>query len=152
MGLLSHGQLRFDPLKPVILRGLPTEDGSTLFAGNVVLTLTKTTKISNVSVTLRSHVITYWPEGKCQIYMYIYKANIKFIGIGSRGTRLTHEKMLGEQIVQIVAPNQEKNNLVLQAGTHRFSFAFVIPNVKRRNRNIKDRRESKQSERMLTRP
>ncbi|RCH80500.1 hypothetical protein CU097_000288, partial [Rhizopus azygosporus] len=67
--------------------------------------------ISNVSVTLRSHVITYWPEG-----------------IGSRGTRLTHEKMLGEQIVQIVAPNQEKNNLVLQAGTHRFSFAFVIPN------------------------
>ncbi|EIE79447.1 hypothetical protein RO3G_04152 [Rhizopus delemar RA 99-880] len=113
MGLLSHGQLRFDPLKPVILRGSPTDDGSTLFAGNVVLSLTKSTKISNVSVTLRSQVITYWPEG-----------------IGTRGTRLTHEKSLGEQTLKILAPDQEKdeNMIVLQAGVHRFTFAFVVPN------------------------
>ncbi|KAG1304020.1 hypothetical protein G6F64_009566 [Rhizopus arrhizus] len=113
MGLLSHGQLRFDPLKPVILRGSPTDDGSTLFAGNVVLSLTKSTKISNVSVTLKSQVITYWPEG-----------------IGTRGTRLTHEKSLGEQTVKILAPDQEKdeNMIVLQAGVHRFTFAFVVPN------------------------
>jgi hypothetical protein len=63
LGLLSHGQLTFDPFKPIILRGLPTEDASTLFAGNVVLTLSKPTKISNVSVTLKSNIVTYWPEG-----------------------------------------------------------------------------------------
>lgn len=64
LGLLSHCHLAFDPLKPIILRGLPTEDESTLFAGNVVLTLTKPTKILNVSVTLKSGIVTYWPEGK----------------------------------------------------------------------------------------
>lgn len=64
LGLLSHGQLTFDPFKPIILRGLPTEDASTLFAGNVVLNLSKPTKISNVSVTLKSNAVTYWPEGK----------------------------------------------------------------------------------------
>lgn len=64
LGLLSHGQLAFDPFKPIILRGLPTEDASTLFAGNVVLSLSKPTKISNVSVTLKSIAVTYWPEGK----------------------------------------------------------------------------------------
>lgn len=63
LGLLSHGQLAFDPFKPIILRGLPSEDASTLFAGNVVLTLSKPTKISNVSVTLKSQSVTYWPEG-----------------------------------------------------------------------------------------
>ncbi|CEP07835.1 hypothetical protein [Parasitella parasitica] len=113
LGLLSHGQLTFDPFKPIILRGLPTEDASTLFAGNMVLNLSKATKISNVSVTLKSHAITYWPEG-----------------IGARGTKLTAEKSLGEQTLEILAPNIEKDApvLVLPAGTHRFSFAFVVPN------------------------
>ncbi|KAG1106196.1 hypothetical protein G6F42_016844 [Rhizopus arrhizus] len=113
LGLLSHGQLTFDPFKPIILRGLPTEDASTLFAGNVVLNLSKATKISNVSVTLKSHAITYWPEG-----------------IGARGTKLTAEKSLGQQTLEILAPNIDKNApvLVLPAGTHRFSFAFVVPN------------------------
>ncbi|KAG2235610.1 hypothetical protein BDF21DRAFT_411592 [Thamnidium elegans] len=113
LGLLSHGQLNFDPFKPIILRGLPTEDASTLFAGNVVLNLSKPTKISNVSVTLKSHAVTYWPEG-----------------IGARGTRLTAEKPLGEQTLEILAPhiNKKAPVLVLPAGVHRFSFAFVIPN------------------------
>ncbi|KAI8389368.1 hypothetical protein BD560DRAFT_381416 [Blakeslea trispora] len=110
LGLLSHGHLAFDPLKPVILRGLPTEDASTLFAGHVVLTLSKPTKISNVSVTLKSHMVTYWPEG-----------------IGTRGTKLTAEKLLGEQTVEILSPEKRKD-LILTSGTHRFSFAFVIPN------------------------
>ncbi|KAI9340115.1 hypothetical protein BD770DRAFT_330800 [Pilaira anomala] len=113
LGLLSHGQLSFDPFKPIILRGLPTEDASTLFAGNVILNLSKPTKISNVSVTLKSHAVTYWPEG-----------------IGARGTRLTAEKPLGEQTLEILAPHIDKKApvLVLAAGVHRFSFAFVIPN------------------------
>ncbi|KAI8637930.1 hypothetical protein BD408DRAFT_423784 [Parasitella parasitica] len=113
LGLLSHGQLTFDPFKPIILRGLPTEDASTLFAGNVVLNLSKATKISNVLVTLKSHSTTYWPEG-----------------IGARGTKLTAEKSLGEQTLEILAPNIDKNApaFVLPAGTHRFSFAFVVPN------------------------
>ncbi|KAI8083401.1 uncharacterized protein B0P05DRAFT_537150 [Gilbertella persicaria] len=112
LGLLSHGHLAFDPFKPIILRGLPTEDASTLFAGNVVLSLSKSTKISNVSVTLKSQIVTYWPEG-----------------IGTRGTKLTAEKSLGEQTVEILTPGANKDSLlILPAGTHRFSFAFVIPN------------------------
>lgn len=53
-------------------------------------------------------------------------------GIGARGTRLTSEKPLGEQTLEILAPNIDKKApvLVLPAGTHRFSFAFVIPNVR----------------------
>ncbi|KAI8991492.1 hypothetical protein BDF20DRAFT_844958 [Mycotypha africana] len=111
LGLLSHGHLAFDPLKPVILRGGPNEDASTLFAGNLVLTLSKPTKISNVTVTLRGQVVTYWPEG-----------------IGARGTKLTAEKSLGEQTLQILTSNDDTSVLLLPAGTHRFSFAFVIPN------------------------
>lgn len=111
MGLLSNGQLTFDPLKPIILRGLPSEDGSTLFAGNVVLNVTRATKISNITVTLKSQVVTYWPEG-----------------IGTRGTRLTHEKLLGEQRLEILVPEADKEVIILQAGEHRFTFAFVIPN------------------------
>lgn len=55
------------------------------------------------------------------------------LGIGERGTRLTSEKALGEQTVEILAPKIDKKApvLVLPAGTHRFSFAFVIPNVSR---------------------
>lgn len=64
LGILSQCHLAFDPLKPIILRGLPTEDESTLFAGNVVLTLPRPTKILNVSVTLKSEIMTYWPEGR----------------------------------------------------------------------------------------
>lgn len=74
LGLLSHGQLTFDPFKPIILRGLPTEDASTLFAGNVVLSLSKATKISNVSVTLKSHAVTYWPEG---LFFFIQNDTVK---------------------------------------------------------------------------
>lgn len=142
LGLLSHGQLAFDPFKPIILRGLPTEDASTLFAGNVVLSLSKPTKISNVSVTLKSIAVTYWPEGKKRKRKEkggptitnkkkFFFVNFSKKGIGSRGTRLTAEKQLGEQTLEILAPNVDKKApvLILPAGTHRFSFAFVIPNV-----------------------
>lgn len=78
LGLLSHGQLTFDPFKPIILRGLPTEDASTLFAGNVVLNLSKPTKISNVSVTLKSQAVTYWPEGKKKERKRERKRNLKY--------------------------------------------------------------------------
>ena len=55
-----------------------------------------------------------------------------YIGIGARGTRLTSEKPLGEQTLEILAPHIDKNApvLVLPSGTHRFSFAFVVPNVR----------------------
>ncbi|KAI7868104.1 hypothetical protein BDF14DRAFT_1874709 [Spinellus fusiger] len=79
-GLLSHDALAFDPLKPILLRGLPTDDSTSLFMNNVVLTLTKAKKISRITVQLKSVCNTNWPEG-----------------IGARGTRLYHKKILGEQ-------------------------------------------------------
>jgi hypothetical protein len=63
LGLLSSDRLSFDPLKPIILSGPATEEGSVVFSGNVVLSLGKNTKVSKISVTLKSTQITYWPEG-----------------------------------------------------------------------------------------
>lgn len=51
------------------------------------------------------------------------------VGIGARGTRLTHEKVLSEESMQIV--ESRKNEYIkLSAGIHRFPFAFIVPNVK----------------------
>lgn len=61
---ITQPHVSFDPLKPVILRGPPDEDAHTVFSGNVVLSLPRPTKISSVSVTLKSTATTYWPEGK----------------------------------------------------------------------------------------
>ncbi|KAI9322331.1 hypothetical protein BX666DRAFT_1893920 [Dichotomocladium elegans] len=103
---ISQSNLSFDPLKPVILRGPPNEDVKTVFSGNVVLSLPKVTKISSVAVTFRCTANTYWPEG-----------------IGTRGTRLTSEKVLSEQTLVIIEePTQ------LPPGTHRFPFGFLVPN------------------------
>lgn len=54
------------------------------------------------------------------------------IGIGMRGTKSTAEKSLGEQTLEILSSNKNDTNtpvLILPSGTHRFSFAFVVPNV-----------------------
>jgi hypothetical protein len=50
------------------------------------------------------------------------------IGIGARGTRLTYDKVLSEKSIQLLnlKPNEIKK---LSPGIHRFSFAFVVPNV-----------------------
>lgn len=49
-------------------------------------------------------------------------------GIGARGTRLTHEKVLSEETVKII--ESKKNEYIkLAAGIHRFPFAFIVPNV-----------------------
>ncbi|KAF1805512.1 hypothetical protein V8B55DRAFT_1490846 [Mucor lusitanicus] len=110
LGLLSQERLSFDPIKPLILRGPPSENASSVFTGNVVLSLAKTTKISSIAVTFKSTATTYWPEG-----------------IGARGTRLTHEKVLSEESVQIL--ELKKNEFIkLPSGIHRFPFAFIVPN------------------------
>ncbi|KAI8337645.1 hypothetical protein BC941DRAFT_425829 [Chlamydoabsidia padenii] len=112
LGLLSSDRLSFDPLKPIILSGPSTEEGSVVFSGNVVLSLGKNTKISKISVTLKSLQTTYWPEG-----------------IGSRGTRLSHEKLLNEDTMNVFQADREKKGHVqLPAGIHRFMFTFVVPN------------------------
>lgn len=64
LGLLTQERLSFDPIKPLILRGPPAEDSSSVFSGNVVLSLAKSTKISSITVTFKSTATTYWPEGK----------------------------------------------------------------------------------------
>ncbi|CAO3591938.1 unnamed protein product [Absidia cylindrospora] len=112
LGLLSNDRLSFDPLKPVILSGPSTEEGFVVFSGNVVLSLGKNTKVSNISVTLKSIQTTYWPEG-----------------IGIRGTRLYHERTLHEDTVIVLQGEGEKKGyLQLPAGIHWFMFVFVIPN------------------------
>ncbi|KAI7869593.1 uncharacterized protein EV154DRAFT_128800 [Mucor mucedo] len=110
LGLLSQERLSFDPIKPLILRGPPTEDASSVFTGSVVLSLAKATRITSITVTFKSTATTYWPEG-----------------IGARGTRLTHEKILSEESVQIM--ESKKNDYIkLSSGIHRFPFAFIVPN------------------------
>ncbi|KAI9256644.1 hypothetical protein BDA99DRAFT_441864 [Phascolomyces articulosus] len=79
---ITQTHLSFDPIKPVILRGGPEEDAKSVFSGNVVLSLPKSTRITTVTVTLKCLATTYWPEG-----------------IGIRGTRLTSEKILSEESV-----------------------------------------------------
>ncbi|KAI9020840.1 hypothetical protein CLU79DRAFT_754020 [Phycomyces nitens] len=112
LSILSQETLTFDPIKPIILRGSSTEDSSSIFSGNVVLTLARSVKIAHISVTLKSISSTYWPEG-----------------IGARGTRLTSETVLFEQKLQLVpSKNETRKAVLLNEGTHRFSFAFVIPN------------------------
>lgn len=64
LGLLSQERLSFDPIKPLILRGPPSEDTTTVFSGNVVLSLAKPTKINSIAVIFKSIATTYWPEGK----------------------------------------------------------------------------------------
>lgn len=68
---ITQTHLTFDPLKPVILRGSPDEDAKSVFSGNVVLTLPKPTKVSSVSVTLKSTATTYWPEGARLSYLIL---------------------------------------------------------------------------------
>ncbi|KAI9481350.1 MAG: hypothetical protein EXX96DRAFT_600763 [Benjaminiella poitrasii] len=110
LGLLTQERLSFDPIKPLILRGPPSENSSSVFTGTVVLSLAKSTKINTISVTFKSTATTYWPEG-----------------IGARGTRLTHEKVLSEESVQLL--ERSKNEFIkLPAGVHRFPFAFIVPN------------------------
>lgn len=63
LGLLSQERLSFDPIKPLILRGPPTEDASSVFSGSVILSLAKATRITSITVTFKSTATTYWPEG-----------------------------------------------------------------------------------------
>ncbi|KAI8377953.1 uncharacterized protein BYT42DRAFT_572307 [Radiomyces spectabilis] len=111
IGLLSNERLSFDPFKPIILRGSPTEDASSVFAGNVVLSLSKPSKITSITVRLKSTATTFWPEG-----------------IGARGTRLTAETPLNEQTLEILPKTVKQSPTVLPAGVHRFAFAFAVPN------------------------
>jgi hypothetical protein len=53
-----------------------------------------------------------------------------FKGIGSRGTRLSHEKSLNEDTMNVFhAEGEKKGYIQLPAGIHRFMFTFVVPNV-----------------------
>lgn len=63
LGLLTQERLSFDPIKPLILRGPPTETSSSVFTGTVVLSLARATKISSITATFKSTATTYWPEG-----------------------------------------------------------------------------------------
>lgn len=124
---ISQSNLSFDPLKPIILRGPPTEESKTVLSGNVVLTLSKSTKISNIAVTFKCTATTYWPEGTFYIiHIYMCQGSLSdmYVGIGVRGTRLTSEKVLSEET--LVLMNETK---YLSEGVHRLPFGFLVPNV-----------------------
>lgn len=132
---ISQSNLSFDPLKPIILRGPPTEESKTVLSGNVVLTLSKSTKISNIAVTFKCTATTYWPEGTFISFVCMSRLLIRYvcnIGIGVRGTRLTSEKVLSEET--LVLMNETK---YLSEGVHRLPFGFLVPNVSK-NKGLLD--------------
>ncbi|ORX62240.1 hypothetical protein DM01DRAFT_1298864 [Hesseltinella vesiculosa] len=106
MGLLSHDRLTFGPLKPVILRGAPDVDASSVLTSFLCLTLAKPEKISNVKVYLKSTSKTYWPEG-----------------LGQKAKQVTHSQVLNTKTLTLL---DEKT--MLSAGEHRWPFTFIIPN------------------------
>ncbi|KAI8081460.1 uncharacterized protein BX664DRAFT_194304 [Halteromyces radiatus] len=106
MGLLSNDRLSFGPFKPIVLRGSPEEDASTVFTSHVTLTLAKPEKLSSIIVTLRSISLVYFPEG-----------------IGARASRTTFEKTLNKQSLTLLEQKTE-----FSIGEHRFPFTFIVPN------------------------
>ncbi|KAI8370839.1 hypothetical protein EDC96DRAFT_94794 [Choanephora cucurbitarum] len=106
-------QLTIDLAEPVvILRGGSQEKITHVLQGEVNLVLTKPMLASQVVIQFvgKSHIL--WPEG-----------------IGPRGTKIYHEKIIHEQnlLLQsfVQSPKQEG---ILTAGIHRWPFEFLLSN------------------------
>ncbi|CAO3622209.1 unnamed protein product [Cunninghamella blakesleeana] len=106
MKLLSNDKLSFGPFKPIVLRGSPKENASSVFHSEVILSLSKPEKIANIVVSFKSTSITFWPEG-----------------IGARASTTSYEKQLALQSLDLI-----KEKTQLQPGIHKFPFTFIIPN------------------------
>ncbi|KAI8071809.1 hypothetical protein BC940DRAFT_293793 [Gongronella butleri] len=107
MGLLSTSdRLSFGSLKPVILRGAPDVDASSVLDSELRLTLSKTEKITSIAVCLKSTSKSFWPEG-----------------LGQRAKQVTHDEVLHTQTLTLI---EEKT--MLDAGEHHWPFTFIIPN------------------------
>lgn len=70
MKLLSNDKLSFGSFKPIVLRGSPKENASSVFTSEVILSLSKPEKIASIVIHFKSTSITFWPEGR---YIHILK-------------------------------------------------------------------------------
>ncbi|KAI9478542.1 MAG: hypothetical protein EXX96DRAFT_484208 [Benjaminiella poitrasii] len=106
-------QLTIELAEPVIiLRGTHNDKITHVFQGEVDLVVTKPTSISQVSIQFIGKSHSLWPEG-----------------IGARGTKLYHEKVIHEQNIILQSyPDHPKQEGVLAAGVYRWPFQFLISN------------------------
>ncbi|ORE03147.1 hypothetical protein BCV72DRAFT_233523 [Rhizopus microsporus var. microsporus] len=106
-------QLTIDLAEPVIyLRGTAHDRSTQVLQGEVSVVLTKPTLASQVVIRFVGKSYMLWPEG-----------------IGSRGSKVYHEKIIHEQNVILQSfPENPKSEGVLDAGLHRWPFQFLISN------------------------
>ncbi|KAI9027484.1 hypothetical protein CLU79DRAFT_811675 [Phycomyces nitens] len=101
----------------VILRGNPRDPVTNVLRGEVELVLTKPTPVSTITIQFVGQSRMLWPEGSRH-----------FIGIGSRGMKLMHEKKIYEQELVLMSAQDDQNKQVLGVGLHRWPFEFLLPN------------------------
>ncbi|KAI8357264.1 hypothetical protein BD560DRAFT_492037 [Blakeslea trispora] len=106
-------QLAIDLAEPVIiLRGGSKDKITHVLQGEVNLVLTKPILASQVVIQFVGKSHTLWPEG-----------------IGARGTKIYHEKVIHEQNLLLQSFTQNpKQEGTLAAGIHRWPFEFLLSN------------------------
>ncbi|KAI9494040.1 hypothetical protein BDB00DRAFT_820642 [Zychaea mexicana] len=112
--LTGNKQLSIELAEPVVyLRGPPSNPATHVLRGEIVLVLSKPISASSVvvKITGKSHML--WPEG-----------------IGSRGTKMFHEKTVHEQNIILESWDHQENHYdkTINAGLHRWPFEFLLPN------------------------
>jgi hypothetical protein len=108
--LTGHKQLSIELAEPVVLlRGPPTDPTTQVLRGEVHLFLSKPMTAQQTVVKLVGKSKMSWPEG-----------------LGTRGTKVYHEKVILEQSVTL--DTRSVDQPTLPAGLNRWPFEFLIPN------------------------
>ncbi|CAM0136502.1 hypothetical protein VKS41_009314 [Umbelopsis sp. WA50703] len=103
---VSGAHLSIDVPWPVVLLRGASSDISHVLSGEVVLMLNRPTSATHVAIKLVGKSSTVWPEG-----------------IGARGTKLYHEKVIHEQNIIL-----STEAVQLQSGMHKWPFEFLMSN------------------------
>ncbi|CDS11005.1 hypothetical protein LRAMOSA03269 [Lichtheimia ramosa] len=107
----SSKQLSIDIEQPIVyLRGPPSHATNNELTGSIVLNLSKPLSASLVDVKFVGKAQSQWPEG-----------------IGPRGTKLYHEKVIWEQQAILWQPDVDDKGMI-PAGEHRWPFQFTLSN------------------------
>ncbi|KAI7902985.1 uncharacterized protein BX663DRAFT_509103 [Cokeromyces recurvatus] len=106
-------QLTIELAEPVvILRGTHDDKITHVLQGEVSLVLTRPISISQVVIQFVGKSHGLWPEG-----------------IGARGTKYYHEKIIHEQNMILQSyPDTPRQEGILSAGIHRWPFQFLLSN------------------------
>ncbi|KAI8888119.1 hypothetical protein K501DRAFT_174159 [Backusella circina FSU 941] len=108
--LTGQKQLSIELAEPVVLlRGPPTDPTTQVLRGEVHLLLSKPMTAQQTIVKLVGKSKMSWPEG-----------------LGSRGAKVYHEKVILEQ--SILLDTRMVDQPTLPAGLNRWPFEFLIPN------------------------